>query len=646
MNEQTSRKHLILGTAGHIDHGKTALVKALTGIECDTHKEEKQRGITIHLGFAHLTLSSGEPVGIVDVPGHAAFVRTMVSGASGIDFCLLVVAADEGVMPQTREHLQILDILGVRAGLIAITKTDLVDSDVAEMAVLEVSELTKGTLLDGSPVVPVSAKSGEGLDRLRAEIETVARSVAQRPLGEVFRLYVDRSFAVKGFGTVVTGSVLGGSLHQGDTAYLLPGGDEARVRRLERYGEETDTVTAGDRASINLAGVDTQRFGRGVLVSDRLLRGTRLLDGRLKVFAHARGFGLWSRVTLHLGTYESQARMHLIDTDSVAGGQDALVQFELPQDCIAQAGDRFVIRSTSSDITLGGGEILDAFPLHHRRRPTALVDRMQRLARGKGPALLAAEVEKRMVPLKDSELADIMNMSTGDVHALLAQGPPPNVGTVTRDDTVYFFRADLPSEWRRRLIASLDSLHKRNPLDPSGMTLGQALGAVGLPPDPAAEAVLEPLLDDLVEKGELKRVGHTWARSSHTTEVSPELQRRIAFVEQYLLDSGMKTPLLADLTSRAAAEGIDESSLHQVLRHLVRAGKAYQIDGQYLHASVVDSARQKLLAALRERPEGLTVAGFRDLVQGNRKICLLMLSQFDAEGTTRREGDRRVQGSS
>ncbi len=642
MNEQSTPKHLILGTAGHIDHGKTALVKALTGIECDTHGEEKQRGITIHLGFAHLTLSSGDQVGIVDVPGHAAFVRTMVSGASGVDFCVLVIAADEGVMPQTREHLQILNILGVRAGLIAITKTDLVDSDIAEMAALEAMELARGTPLDGCPVVPVSAKTGDGLDRLRAEIERVALSVAQRPLGEVFRLYVDRSFAVKGFGTVVTGSVLGGTLRRGDTAYLLPGDGQARVRRLERYGEEATMVTAGDRASINLAGVDTQRFRRGVLVSDRPLRSTRLLDGRLSVFEHARGFGLWSRVTLYLGTYESQARMHLIDTDSVAGGQQALVQFELPQDCVAQAGDRFVIRSTSSDITLGGGEILDAFPLHHRRRPPKLVDRMHRLAEGKGAALLAAEVEKRMVPLTDSELADIMNMSVGDIRSLLAQGLPPQVRTVIRGEATCFFRADLPAQWQRRLLTALDSLHRRNPLDPSGMTLAQVLGAVGLPPDPASEAVLEPLLGDLVKRGELKKVGHTWARSSHSTEVSPEMQRRIAFVEQFLLDSGMRTPLLAELASRAAGEGIDQRSLQQLLRHVVRSGTAYQIEGQYLHASIVDSAREKLVAALRTRPHGLTVAEFRDLVQGNRKICLLMLTQFDNEGTTRREGDRRV----
>lgn len=641
MNDHSSRKRLILGTAGHIDHGKTALVRALTGIECDTHKEEKQRGITIHLGFAHLTLSSGDAVGIVDVPGHAAFVRTMVAGASGVDFCLMVIAADEGVMPQTREHLQILDILGVRTGLIAITKTDLVDSDIAEMAALEAAEVTRGTVLEGCPMVPVSSKTGEGLERLRTEIEKIALSVAQRPLGEVFRLYVDRSFAVKGFGTVVTGSVLGGRLHQGDTAYLLPGGDEARVRRLERYGEETDMVSAGDRASINLAGVDTQRFGRGVLVSDRPLRNTRLLDGRLRVFEHARGFGLWSRVTLYLGTYESQARMHLIDADSVAGGQEALVQFELAQDCVAQAGDRFVIRSTSSDITLGGGEIIDAFPLHHRRRPRKLVDRMQRLAEGKG-ALLAAEVEKRMVPLKDSELADIMNMSTGDIRSLAAQGLSSQVGTVTRGGDIYFYRADLPAQWRRRLLSSLDSLHRRNPLDPSGMTLGQALGAVGLPPDSASEAVLVPLLDDMVAEGALRTVGHTWARGSHSAEVSPRMQRRIAFVEQYLKDSGMKTPLMSELGTHAAREGIDQSALHQVLRHLVRRGKAYQIEGQYLHASIVDSAREKLCAALRTRPQGLTVAEFRDLVQGNRKICLLMLSQFDEEGTTRREGDRRV----
>lgn len=364
----TVRRHLIMGTSGHIDHGKTSLVKALTGVDCDTHKEEKDRGITIHLGFTHFDLDTGERIGVVDVPGHAAFVRTMVAGASGIDFALFVIAADESVMPQTREHLQIMQILGVRTGILVLNKVDLVDADVLAMAEAEVRELVKGTFLADAPIAMVSSKTGQGIAQLRELIGTVARQVAQRPRGEVFRMFVDRIFTVKGFGTVVTGSVLSGALAVESTAYLLPRGTELRVRRIEQFGEESNEAVAGDRASINLVGLSQSDFERGMVISDRPLRATTMLDARVELFAHSREFGLWSQVSFHLGTYESQARMHLMDQTQVSGGQSALVQLELPSPCVTQAGDRFVLRSTSSDLTLGGGVVIDAFPLHHRKR--------------------------------------------------------------------------------------------------------------------------------------------------------------------------------------------------------------------------------------------------------------------------------------
>jgi len=316
-------RHIIMGTAGHIDHGKTALIKALTGIDCDTHRQEKARGITINLGFAHYQLAGGDTIGIVDVPGHRNFVRTMVNGASGIDFALLAVAADDGIMPQTREHLQILEVLNVRAGLVAVTKIDLVEPELADIAVEEVNELIEGTFLTGCPIVKVSSATGEGIDALKDAIVDVAGGLEDRPAGEIFRLFVDRIFTVAGFGTVVTGSVIGGALSVGAKAYLLPGAKELRVRRLERHGKETEIVRAGDRASLNLVGLDREDFQRGMIIADRPLRSTTMIDARLRLFEHARSLELWSRAIFHLGTYEQQVRVHLIDHDKLMAGEAA-----------------------------------------------------------------------------------------------------------------------------------------------------------------------------------------------------------------------------------------------------------------------------------------------------------------------------------
>lgn len=638
----TPHRHLIMGTAGHIDHGKTALIQALTGIECDTHKEEKQRGITIHLGFAHIDLPGGDSVGIVDVPGHAAFVRTMVAGASGVDFCVLVVSADGGVMPQTREHLQIMEILGVRTGLVALTKTDLVDSDIVQMAAEEIRDLVKGTFLEGAPVVPVSSKTGDGIDDLRGAIGETASAVTARPEGEVFRLYVDRIFTVKGFGTVVTGSVLSGSLATGDTAYLLPGDRELRVRRLERHGQEADRVSTGDRASLNLVGLDRDQFRRGMMVSDRVLKATTRLDGRLTLFSHARGFGIWSNVIFYLGTCESQARVHLLDTNTVAGGETALVQIELPEPCIAQAGDRFVVRSTSSDITLGGGEIIDAFPLHHRRRPTELIQSLHELAEGQAAALVAAEVRKRRIAIEAGDIADLLNVAPADVETVIAEGLPDDIATLSRQERTYLFLRETAERWREETVKGIEGWHRRNPLEPRGRTIADIMGSLGLADDSASQDVLLGMLEELVAKGTLKAVGRTWALSTHAVSISPEMQRQIDFVDHYLADCGMKTPLMSELKPKAAENGIGEKDLSRLLRHLVGVGAAYRIDQDYLHASIVDRCRAKLQQALASNPEGLTVAEFRDLVGGNRKICLLMFAQFDNEGTTRRDGDRRV----
>jgi len=634
-------KHLIMGTAGHVDHGKTALIKALTGIDCDTHKQEKARGITINLGFAHCDLPSGDSIGIVDVPGHRSFVHTMVGGASGIDFALLVVAADDGIMPQTREHLQIMEVLNVRAGLIAVTKTDLVEPDLVDLAAEEVTKFVKGTFLEGCPVVKVSAITGVGLDDLKGAIVDVISHLEDRPKNDVFRLFIDRIFTVAGFGTVVTGSVIGGSLSTGDKVYLLPTNKELRVRQIERHGKETETVRAGDRASLNLVGLNREDFQRGMIIADRPLCSTTMIDVKLRLFEHARNLGLWSRVIFHLGTYEQQARVHLIDHDKLMANQMGLAQIHLDSPCVGQFGDHFVIRNTSNDITIGGGEIIDAAPLHHRRRNEKLVKDMSRVAKGDLAELVAAQVRKRCKGLEHREIADDLNLSAEQVRKISA-GLPGDIVKYTSGDNIYLL---VRSEHDRLAEASLKSIadfHRNNRLEEKGLTVKELVGAVGMRQEPASQVILGFILEYLKSEKKLRPVDNTWSLADHKVDIDWDKNPRMTFVEDYLDNCGMSMPLMAELTNAAREHELEKQQLDEILRYLVKKGKAYFYEGDYIHASIVDKCRDIVLQALAEGTEGVTIAQFRDLVGGNRRICLALIGIYDSEGITRRKGDIRI----
>ncbi|MBN1770548.1 MAG: selenocysteine-specific translation elongation factor [Deltaproteobacteria bacterium] len=635
-------KRLILGTAGHVDHGKTALIKALTGFDCDTHKEEKARGITINLGFTHLELPSGASLGIVDVPGHRDFIHTMVSGAMGIDLCMLVVAADNGVMPQTREHLQIMDVLGIRAGLVALTKVDLVEPELAELAEGELRELLAGTFLDGCPLVRVSAVTREGLDALVETLDRVARTVPERPAGRVFRLFPDRVFSIAGFGTVVTGSVLGGELHREDTAWLLPPNRKLRVRRLERHGVEVDTVRAGDRASVNLVGLERSEFRRGMVVSDRPLAATTLLDARLRLFSDARPLGRWTQAVLHLGTHESQARVHLLDQATLAPGSTGLAQLHLGEPCVVQAGDRFVLRSTSSDLSLGGGEVLDPRPLHHRRRTAAVAAALAELSSGRFPQLLAAEVLKQRRPVDRARLAELLNVAEEDVAKVDTASLPDDIVALGDPPRTVYLPATMHERLEKGILAALETHHRDNPLSERGRTTEELLGPLGFERGGAGEAAVRLLLEALERNRRVKPVAHTWALFSHRVEMSADRRRQSTFVESFLAQQGMATPSTTELTAAAAQAGLKERDVQLALRYLVEQRRVYQVEGEYLAAKVVDGCQTTLLRELAGRKRGLTVAEFRDLVSGNRRICLLLFALFDREGLTRREGDTRV----
>jgi len=635
-------KHLILGTAGHVDHGKTALVKALTGIDCDTHKEEKRRGITINLGFAHCALPDGNVVGIVDVPGHRDFVNTMVSGASGVDFALLVVAADAGIMPQTREHVSILELLGIKRGVVAVTKSDLVDAARLEEVHGLLGEFTKNTFMEFFPVCDVSSVTGAGIDGLKRIIAEIAHTVPQRKDAGVFRMYIDRIFSVSGFGTVVTGSVKSGALKTGQTAYLLPPGKELRARRLERYGIHMETVSAGDRASCNLVGLNKDDFRRGMIIADRVLKSSTLLDASLALFAHASRLGIWTRVIFLMDAFETQARIHLIDKDALDGGGRAIVQIHLNEPCIAQAADRFVIRSTSGETTLGGGEIIDAAPLHHRRRPEKLVDALSKMARGSAAQRIAARIRKHGGAISLASVAESLNYTPEEVAGILDNSLPEDILEYGKDHQRFFIDHGNAASLEKKILDAIKSYHALHPLESGGRTAEELLGILGMDRGDGAIDFLTLFLEKLVSQGVLRKTGATFALESHRVSISPEVLNRTAAIEAFFRQCGMRTPQPEDLERRAREAGIDDKQLNGVLKYLVDKKILYAVEGACLHAETVDACRKKLLAALLNNKEEMTVARFRDLVSGNRKICLLLFAIFDKEGITRREGDVRV----
>jgi len=635
-------KHLIMGTAGHIDHGKTALIKALTGIECDTHKEEKRRGITIHLGFAHLLLDDRSTVGIIDVPGHRDFVHTMLGGASGIDFVLLVVAADSGVMPQTREHLRIMEILNIENGIIAITKTDLVDEGLLEICHADIEDLVSHTFLQSAPIIPVSAKTGFGISDLREAINRIAKTVKSRPSDGVFRMNVDRIFTASGFGTVVAGTVVSGKLNMESKVYVLPGGgNELRIRRMERHGKEVSEIQAGERASLNLAHLDKSDVKRGMVVSDRVMADTVLVDATLTLYQENSEIGIWSQVMFHTGTYENQARVHLIDRNALKSGESGIVQIHLQEPCVLTFGDRFVIRNSSSDVTLGGGKVIDARPLHHRRRPDKLVKEITKIAEGDIADLIGVEVAKHRVPVAAEAIGETLNISKQRVLETLRKHQLPEVVLLSADKGGYLVTQQRYQEIRKGIERACADYHKNNPLSERGINLNEIRGALKIERSAAADHALGKIIEKLIAEKKLREINKTWLPASSSGKLSETSQRNVSLVEDYFENCGMSTPIMSDLRALAERNGIRDSELKQVLHYLSVSGKIHRIEDNYLHKSVVDSCRVKLVDALKQSQEGITVSAFRDLVGGNRKICLLLLSKYDSEGLTKRVEDRR-----
>jgi len=634
-------RRFVVGTAGHIDHGKTALVKALTGVDTDRWEEEKRRGITIDLGFAPLPLGADGDLqaSVVDVPGHEGFVKNMLAGATGIDVALLVIAADEGVMPQTEEHLAIVELLGVRRGVPVLSKRDLVDDDWLALVRTEVADRLKSSRVRWEPPIAVSALTGEGLDALRAALVKLAGDLPDRPAEDLFRLPIDRVFAVAGAGTVVTGSTWSGTVAVGDSVHLLPtrGGDghrEARVRSIEVHGEAAQHAVPGRRTALALVGVDKDDLDRGdVAVTGPGWAATTTLDVALELLPAARKpLAVRTRIRVHLGTAEVLGRVAQVR--SIAPGETGLARLLLEGPLVARGGDRFVVRSFSPVTTIGGGVVLDPFPPKRPRVSERGLAAQQppgaRLAR------LVDEAGLRGVAIRDLPVR--LGILPGAVSGVIDLA---GKGVLTSGDVLVARRA-LSSEVER-LAGLVTAHHGAHPLDP-GLSLQALRAAVVVRPGPGGGgpgAVSGPVLDLLLEHGVKKqafevagavvrRPGWKAILASHAGDSGDRLVRRLA-------EARWQVPTVAELQQEFA-----DLAVPPLLAHLAREGGVEQVDQErYATKPALEEFRQVLEGTLRELGRA-TPAQLRDRTGLTRKYLIPLLEWADRRGITKRQGDARV----
>ena len=633
---------LIIGTAGHIDHGKSALVRALTGTDPDRLPEEKKRGITIDLGFADLEIDNVR-LGFVDVPGHERFVKNMLAGAHGIDVLALVIAADEGVMPQTIEHFDICRLLGVNKGVVVITKTDLVDEEMLLLVQEDARELVAGSFLDGAPIVPVSSRTGAGLERLRSTLKTIADEVPPKSSDLVTRLPIDRAFSMKGFGAVVTGTLISGEIAEGAALDLLPKGISVRVRGAQVHGKAVEKARAGQRTAVNLAGVDVEQLERGmVLTEPKTLHPTQIIDARIDVLANAsRGVRSRSRIRLHIGATEVLGRVRVLDQPAeISPGHSALAQLRLEVPIVAVHNDRFIIRSYSPAETIAGGVVLDPLASKHRGKEIEKTrQRLNRLLSTSATEKLTAFVESSS--LRGLRIEDLV-AATGWKREVVTQinSQAQKEGTIVEAGGILLFRESF-ERLSRNVLNELESYHKREPLA-RGMlreTLREKVFAHSHP------ELFSGVLGKLESSGQVVSEKDIVRVSTHRVDLSDhDLQLREK-LEQTFIDSGIESPSIDEAMTRAGVTAPMRLAGRKILQLLIDDRTLVRVQNEmFVHKGVLEELKGKLLAyAARNEPERLIdVAGFKDLAGVSRKYAIPLLEYFDREHITRRAGDKRL----
>ncbi|HEY8760388.1 MAG TPA: selenocysteine-specific translation elongation factor [Candidatus Dormibacteraeota bacterium] len=607
----------VVGTAGHIDHGKSTLIHALTGIDPDRLAEEKRRGMTIDLGFAYLTLPSGRLVGIVDVPGHARFIRNMLAGVHGLDAVLLVVAADEGVMPQTVEHLEIVHLLDISRGLVALTKVDLVDPDWLELVTAEVAERLAGTSLAGAEAVPVSALTGQGLDHLRASLDGLLAATAVRAdLGRP-RLPIDRVFTISGFGTVVTGTLVDGSLKVGEDLEALPGGRRVRVRGLQQHNQKVAVAFPGSRVAANLVGVEKEDLGRGhVLVKPGTMGESRRIDAEVVVLAGAaRPLRHGASLLLHSGTAEVAARAIVLDSDQIEPGARGWVQLYLEQPIAAAAGDRFVLRLPSPAATIAGGRFADVSPRRHPRHDLAVPASLERRMAGE---VLQEELRKYPRGISEAALLKATLAPVGDLSRVAA-----------RRAGGWLFSPEVWSALAQRAEALLAAYHRSHPLR-SGMPREELKSRLGLAP-----AVFGTVLGELALDGVLAEHSGEVGLPTHQVVLDPADGGPARRLVELLGRTPFAPPSLREATRDAGAGP-------EVVRALAQSGAIVRLSDEVAFTREAYAEALALVRQIVAAEGGVTVARLRDAMAASRRPVLAFLEHLDAERVTRRDGDVRT----
>ena len=628
-------KHVVVGTAGHIDHGKTSLVTALTGTDTDRLPEEKARGITIDLGFAFIEEPDGLTIEIVDVPGHERFVKNMLAGVGGIDLALLVIAADEGVMPQTREHLAICSLLRIKSGLVALTKTDLAEPDWLELVQDDVRALLEPTFLGGCPVVPVSVKTGEGLPELRARMAELARAVPARSTDQTPRLPIDRVFTVRGFGTVVTGTLAAGRFAVEDRVEVYPRGVASRIRGLQVHGHAVESASAGQRTALNLQGVERAAIERGdVVAPPGGLVPTLLADATLELLADApRPLKARDRVRFHVGTQEVMARVLLVDRSQLEPGQQSYGRFRLEAPIVALPGDRFVIRSYSPIVTIGGGTLLDIAPPRFKRKAPALLAHLQLLDRGTPAQVL--EEHLRQAGAAGSRGADLRARTPfgpEQLRQLLDEGV--KAASIVAVDREWYLHRDANDRLREQTLGLLEAFHADNPLR-AGISREELRSRAGN----AQERVFAQLLTGLEAEGVVRSERDQVRLASHEIRLSPEQQRVVDGLDAEYLSAGPAPASPEESLARHGIKGNERHELYQVLvadRRLVRVK-----EGLYFHAKALADIQEAIVGYLKANRE-INPAGMKDLLGVSRKYAIPLLEYFDTQRVTVRQGEHRV----
>jgi selenocysteine-specific elongation factor len=635
-NMATNLKSIIVGTAGHIDHGKSTLIERLTGTHPDRLEEEKRRGITIDLGFAFLE-DDGVRYGFVDVPGHERFVKNMLAGASGIDLVLLVIAADELIKPQTREHFDICRLLGVERGVIAMTKSDLADSDTRELARMEIEEFVKGTFLAKAPIVEVSAKTQQGLPELKTALREAAREISAKDTGRYFRLPIDRSFAVKGFGSVVTGTLFSGQVAVGDEVELLPSGKVLRVRGLETGGKSVERAGAGQRTAVNLAGVEHTAIQRGMVLSSRgRLRTTRRADVRLELLPGAPALKHRARVHFHAGTLETIGEVYLLGARELAPGGSAPAQIRLQDEAALLGGDRFIVRQFSPVVTIGGGEVLDPHAKRFSAKDTGRTQFLGTLQTGSREDIVRAMAERNVLGITGEEIIIRTGWIETEIQsAAKTLGDKKLVRVVSNEPLIVVAEAVF-AEIGRKLLIRVERFHKENPLLP-GITREELKASLGRRVRPETFAAA---LELLLEQKKITLQGEFIKKAGAEITLAPEELRAQEQIIQAFLKAGLAVPSVKEVLAQLKLETARAEKLLQIL---LREKVLVRVSADLIfHRDALNVLTGLLAQYKKAKGDRIGVPAFKELTGITRKYAIPLLEYLDRQRQTRRAGDERV----